>query len=86
MYIFFIIKILNKKESKNLDPNDSDNDMEDDYANEMNNNQLLPSHHQHHHDLTLNDSKKRTSDLSQVFCQITTTFYLSKLITVSPGR
>jgi hypothetical protein len=51
---------LNKKESKHLDQNDSDNDMEDESANEMDSNHPLPSHH-HHLEPVLNDSRKRTN-------------------------
>ncbi|UJR37851.1 hypothetical protein I4U23_030541 [Adineta vaga] len=61
-----IVQILNKKESKHLDQNDSDNDMEDESANEMDSNHPLPSHHQTHHshhlDMSLNDSKKRSNN------------------------
>ncbi|CAF0755781.1 unnamed protein product [Adineta steineri] len=61
-----IVQILNKKESKHLDQNDSDNDMEDESATEMDSNHPLPSHHQTHHqhhlDIQLNDSKKRTNN------------------------
>ncbi|CAF2971892.1 unnamed protein product [Rotaria sp. Silwood2] len=64
-----IVQILNKKESKHLDQNDSDNDMEDESATEMDSNHPLPSHHQtnhqHHLDVTINDSKKRTSNHNQ---------------------
>ncbi|CAF1503785.1 unnamed protein product [Rotaria magnacalcarata] len=64
-----IVQILNKKESKNLDPNDSDNDMEDESATEMDSNHPIPSHHQTNHqhpiDATINDSKKRTNNHSQ---------------------
>ena len=62
----FGIQILNKKESKHLDQNDSDNDMDDDSATEMDSNQPLPAHHQHHLDVTLNDSKKRSNNHHQV--------------------
>ncbi|CAF2511227.1 unnamed protein product [Rotaria sp. Silwood2] len=58
-----IVQILHKKESKHLDQNDSDNDMEDESANEMDSNHQLPSHH--HLDPTINDSRKRTNQSQQ---------------------
>lgn len=65
---------MNKKESKHLDQNDSDNDMEDESANEMDSNHPLPSHHQAHHlhhlDMSLNDSKKRSNSENHVIHQI----------------
>jgi len=54
-----IVQILNKKESKHLDQNDSDNDMEDESANEMDSNHPHSSHH--HLEPILNDSRKRTN-------------------------
>lgn len=44
--------------------------MEDDSGNEMDSNHPIPSHHQTHHqhhlDMTLNDSKKRPNNHNQV--------------------
>jgi hypothetical protein len=72
IYIFGM-QILNKKDSKHLDQNDSDNDMEDESATEMDSNHPPPSHHQthrqHHLDIPLNDSKKRTNNNNQVLLQ-----------------
>lgn len=53
----FDIQILNKKESKHLDQNDSDNDMDDESGNEMDSNHPISSHH--HLDPILNESRKR---------------------------
>jgi len=52
-----IVQILNKKESKHLDQNDSDNDMDDESGNEMDSNHPISSHH--HLDPILNESRKR---------------------------
>jgi len=65
-----IVQILNKKESKHLDQNDSDNDMDDDSATEMDNNHPLSGHHQTHHPhhldvSSLNDAKKRPNNHHQ---------------------
>ncbi|CAF0877398.1 unnamed protein product [Adineta ricciae] len=58
-----IVQILSKKESKHLDQNDSDNDMEDESANEMDSNHPIPSHH--HHEPNINDSRKRSNQSHQ---------------------
>lgn len=41
--------------------------MDDDSATEMDSNHPLPAHHQHHLDVNLNDSKKRTNNNHQVW-------------------
>lgn len=61
VYFLLLIKILHKKESKHLDQNDSDNDMEDESANEMDSNHPLPSHH--HLESNINDARKRTNQV-----------------------
>ncbi|UJR08407.1 hypothetical protein I4U23_012677 [Adineta vaga] len=58
-----IVQILSKKESKHHDQNDSDNDMEDESANEMDSNHPISSHH--HHEPNINDSRKRSNQSHQ---------------------